>query len=208
MTLPYETGFPTTNDSLGSTRAKFFGNTASVKTFLDQNHYDFGNVLYGNHKWVWYGRQTSTFPDTTTPSNLAIATYGASDGSRTQLWFQPSNDATGADAIQLTAGNVKQAEFSVNTVNYVANLTGGWTFLPGKMLLQYGSFDPNTITAITFPIAFSAVPYSLQLTGEAGNSTSFRANISQGTLTASGFTFEGSISNNFTPVYWTAIGKA
>jgi hypothetical protein len=207
MTLPYNTGFPTTNDSLGTTRNKFFANTASIKTFLDVNHYDFGNTLYGNHKWVLYGRQTGTFPDTTTPSALAIATYGSSDGTRTQLWYQPSNDATGAKAIQLTAGDVTAATFSTNTV-YATDLNGGWTFLPGKMLLQYGYFDPNTIIAITFPINFSAAPYSIQLTGEAGNSTAFRANIRLGTLTASGFTFEGSINSNFTPVFWTAIGKA
>jgi hypothetical protein len=200
-------GFPTTNDSLGSTRNKFFTNTASVKTFLDVNHYDFGNTLYGNHKWVLYGRQTGTFPDTTTPSALSIATYGSSDGTRTQLWFQPSNDATGAKAIQLTAGDVTAATFSTNTA-YVANLNGGWTFLPGKMLLQYGSFNPNTITAITFPIAFSIAPYSLVFGGSTNDSTSVRPSYADGTLTTLGFTFNGATSGHIKLVTWIAIGPA
>jgi hypothetical protein len=207
MTLPYDTGFPTTNDSLGSTRAKFFGNTQSIKDFVNINHYDFGNVLYGNHKWVLYGRLTSTFPDTSIPSNEEIATYGASDGLRTQLWFQPSNDATGANAIQLTAGDVTAATFSTNTA-YATDLNGGWTFLPGNMLLQYGSFNPNVITAVTFPVNFSVAPFSLQLTGVAGNNSTFRVNISQGTVTNTGFSFEGTISANLNPIYWVAIGLA
>lgn len=217
MTLPYETGFPTADDSLGSTRAKFFGNTQSVKTFLDVNHYDFGNVLYGNHKWVMYGRQTGNFPDTSSPSNQAIATYGSSDGTRTQLWFQPSNDATGASAIQLTAGDVTSATFS----KFIAYGTppadktqfGGWTFLPGGLIAQYGKFTSTggstSSGVIEFPIPWGAGPliYNIQLT--IARTSARVASVSTTTPpTTTEFTFLLDASFEVGEViHWYAIGK-
>lgn len=214
MSLSYFTGFPTDEDSLGGTQLKFFTNTESVKTYVERNHYAFGNAFAGNHKWVWYGRQTGTFPDTSTPSNLAIATYAKADAAtpvRTQLWFQPQNDATGADAIQLTAGDVTDATFATNTA-YATNRNGGWTFLPGGLLLQYGRISLS-VSAVTtsYPIVFSAAPYSLQVTplytGSAPSSKpEIIAALSAGTPEAS-FTIAAS-NSNADGYFWTAIGPA
>lgn len=219
MSLSYYTGFPTNEDSLGGTQLKFFTNWETVKTFVDTNHYDFANTLAGNHKWVWYGRQTANFPDTSTPSNLAIATYAAADTAtpvRTQLWFQPQNDATGADAIQLTAGNVTDAAFSTNTLyntsNNVEN-TGGWTFLPGNLLLQYGRAHPTTSAAIfiiTFPIAFSAIPYSiLGEINKDGAVVTYRSSINATSTTGFTFNVDSTIPiGGNSAIFWTAIGPA
>jgi hypothetical protein len=212
MGIDYFTGFPTQEDSLGGTQQRFFTNTASVKAFLDINHYDFGNVLYGNHKWVLYGRQTANFPNTAAPSNLSVATYGATDGTRTQLWFQPSNDATGANAIQLTAGDITNARFSTNTT-YEVHHNGGWTFLPGKLLLQYGTIDPNAADdmpstgTVNFPIAFSDVPYSLVFGVARDNGSSSAQNIYYNTLAAASFKFSSTsdVNRQFS---WVAIGPA
>lgn len=210
--MDYYTGFPTPEDSLGGTQLKFFTNWASVRTFVETNHYTFSNPLAGNHKWVLYGRQTGTFPDTSSPSALTIATYAAADTSttpKTQLWFQPENDATGAKAIQLTAGDVTNAKFSTNTA-YVVNRKGGWTFLPGGMILQYGTLTDASMPStgsVTFPIDFRAVPYSLTFgisrpSGSSANQSFFYDN-----LTKSGFDFSNTSANN-TPVSWIAIGPA
>ena len=208
--MDYYTGFPTPEDSLGSTQLKFFTNWASVKTFVDTNHYDFANTLAGNHKWVLYGRQTGTFPDTSSPSALTIATYAAADSTpRTQLWFQPQNDATGANAIQLTAGDVTNATFSTNTV-YAANRKGGWTFLPGGMIMQYGTLTDASMPStgsMTFPIAFSAIPFSLTFGISRPSGSSANQSFFYDTLTATGFSFSNTSANN-TPVSWVAIGKA
>lgn len=212
MGLTYFTGFPIQTDSLGSTQAKFLSNTANVQTYLKNNHYDFGDILWGNHKWVWYGRQ-STFPDTTTPSNEAIATYAKTDGVRTQLWFQPSNDATGATAIQLTAGDVTNAAFSTNT-NYapiVAGQDGGFSFLPGNLLIQYGKFTTGAASGtVVFPIAYSANPYSITTTsivisGDSLSATTYEPLSSAIADTGFGWRKSGSHANGF---FWVAIGKA
>lgn len=218
MTLPYNTGFPTTSDSLGTTQAKFFSNTQSVKDFVNINHYDFGNVLYGNHKWVWYGRLTSDFPDTSIPSNLSIATYGASDGTRTQLWFQPSNDATGSDAIQLTAGDVTQANFSVLATYGAApaNRTqlGGWTFLPGGLIMQYGQFtrtggSSTTTEEIQFPLAWAAGPqiFNIQLTLYRDSARVATVDKDNPPTTTKFTVLLDAAFNTNSPINWFAIGK-
>ena len=214
--MDYYTGFPTPEDSLGGTQLKFFTNWASVKTFVDTNHYDFANTLAGNHKWVLYGRQTGTFPDTSSPSALTIATYAAADSTpRTQLWFQPQNDATGANAIQLTAGDVTDAAFSTNaaytTVPAQTNRLGGWTFLPGGLLMQYGSINIAVSAATTiYPVEFSGSPYSLQITPYfSGIAPSSKPEIIvslSGSPTKT-FTFAAG-NSNATGYFWIAIGPA
>lgn len=220
--MDYFTGFPTTEDSLGGTQLKFFTNWASVKAFVDTNHYDFANTLAGNHKWVLYGRQTGTFPDTSSPSALTIATYAAADATpRTQLWFQPQNDATGANAIQLTAGDVTDTYFSssqnltptpTNTISQA-----GWTFLPGGMLLQYGRVlqvsgsQPNQTGTITFPVAFSVAPYSITASWFNASSTSREVGYRAPTTTNFLYVLDSSWPNSGGLTYaitWMAIGKA
>src|SRR5690242_1617985 len=104
MPFTYSVGFPVANDTLGGTRARFFQNTQSVKDFVDVNHYTFSDPLAGNHKWSLYGRETVNFPNTNAPVTDSIAIYGSlgtvakQDQTRTQLWFQPSGDATGDNA--------------------------------------------------------------------------------------------------------------
>jgi hypothetical protein len=224
MGIDYFTGFPTQEDSLGGTQQRFFTNTASVKAFLDINHYDFNNALYGNHKWVMFGRQTANWPDTTSPSTNTIAIYGAADTTSplpiTQLWFQPPNTAVNpvtptikpAGTIQLTAGDVTNAKFSTNTT-YEAHHNGGWTFLPGKLLLQYGTIDPNAADdmpstgTVNFPIAFSDVPYSLVFGVARDNGSSSAQNIYYNTLAAASFKFSSTsdVNRQFS---WVAIGPA
>jgi len=203
--MPY-TAVPNSGQTLGQTRDQIRNNIQSLKDSLAENHVDLDNGAdTGKHVMTNFV-QVSLAADKPTTSATEVALYNdvATTG---QIWLCPPNTTLGDKKVQLTAGDVTDTKFATNTA-YAANLNGGWTFLPGNMLLQYGSFNPNTITAITFPLAFSVAPYSVVLTGEAGNNTTFRANISKGTLTASGFTFEGTISSNFTPVYWTAIGPA
>lgn len=215
MGVPYDTGFPTSNDSLGSTRDKFFNNIASIKTFVDVNHYDFSDALYGNHKWTTYGRLTSTFPDLTGTLATAIATYGASDGTRTQLWLQPSGDTDGTQAIQLTAGDVTNAAFSTN-INYdppVVGQNGGFTFLPGNLLFQYGKMTTaGSSGTLVFPIEYSAIPYSITTTsiivsGDSLTVTVYEPFQGVSSPATTGFSWRksGPHTNGF---YWTAIGPA
>jgi hypothetical protein len=199
MTLPYDTGFPVPGDSLGTTQAKFFNNTSSVKSLLNVNHYDFSNTLYGNHKLVIYGRETSNFPNLTGILANAIATYGKSDGTRTQLVFQPSGDSTGAQAIQLTAGDVTNANFGA--------ATNGWTFLPGNLIYQYGfQAAINGNITVTYPLPFPTAVYSVEITPVTDDNTTIRNSILNVSGTAS-FVISHTDTSHLTGFYWMAIGR-
>lgn len=110
---------------------------------------------------------------------------------------------------QLTrAISASTASFSTNSVALgSANGFGGWTFLPGNLLMQYGYFNPNTSTTVIFPIAFTSTPFSVQLTPSVSSNTTVRTGVSTGTLTNSQFVFQGSVNAALNPVYFIAIGK-
>lgn len=125
---------------------------------------------------------------------------GASN--ETNLFYTP--DATG-NLYQLTrtvTGNY--ATFKTNT-SYSTKLTGGWTFLPGGMLFQYGYFFIKDTTTVIFPVPFTNIPYSIQLTvGNIG--AGIAVVVDSGTETMSQFQVLSSNSSSSLYVYWTAIG--
>lgn len=97
---------------------------------------------------------------------------GIGDGTNAMIYADNGNlvfgSATGAGAFQLTTYNAG-ANFGAN-VNYqasasgIAKVTGGWTFLPGGLLMQYGAattLSPGgtvkVIYAIPFPVSFISI---------------------------------------------------
>jgi hypothetical protein len=117
-----------------------------------------------------------------------------------------------------SAGNVQQlttfpstvlttAEFGTNT-NYppaVTNQNGGWTYLPGGLILQYGSMvATGNNTTIVFPIAFSSGLYSLVTTLSQTSSGGISYGVS--TQTTTGFIFTKNSTGTGT-FFWQAIGN-
>lgn len=173
------------------------------------------------------GRHTQVSLNDRADSNLAIP----ADGTNTFLWgstrdlYWRSSNADQTVGVRMTtatpfsaAGAVTavqaNARFATNT-NYQAaavgfpSASGGWTFLPGGLLLQYGSISaPGSGTgAVTFPIQFSAAPYSLTIGISRASGSSSSQNFYVDTLTTSQFAYSTTSSGN-NPVYWMAIGAA
>jgi len=73
--------------------------------------------------------------------------------------------------------------------------------------MQWGNFNPNISTSVSFPVEFPHAVFNIQLTGSASNSSTFRNGVSTGSLSKSGFTWQGSIDSHWTPIYWLAIGN-
>lgn len=86
------------------------------------------------------------------------------------------------------------------------NAGNGASFLPGGLIIQWGSFNPNSSTTVVFPQAFTATPYMIQLTGSASNNSTFRAGVATGSVTTTQFQFQGTIDSHWNPIYWLAIG--
>jgi hypothetical protein len=117
----------------------------------------------------------------------------------TQLFYR--REGSGQE-IQITSGiTANSATFGNNTI-YLANHEGGWTYLPGGLIMQYGRYFTTVINTnvITYPIAFTSATYSVVAVLEGT-----RAVFSVSNLAVDKFTFRSDISNQ--NVDWIAIGK-
>ena len=124
----------------------------------------------------------------------------------TNWYFRCDDGAT--NAYQLTnivSGN--EATFGTNT-NYSGTLDGGWSFLPGGLIIQYGSgTSSSSSTTVTFPIAFPSgnPPFSITVTPER-NAASASAVDASTIPTSSQFIFKSNTSSS-RKFYWVAIGN-
>ena len=133
-------------------------------------------------------------------SNIAqLFAKGEATGSEYQL----TSMASGADSTI--------TRFGTNLLYDAApqNQYGGWTFLPGGLLLMYGTSNiPPASQTVRFPKSFSAVPYSIQLTMQSGatstTSTFYVENIAQ----ANNEMYIYNTSSNTRLLNWMAIGLA
>jgi hypothetical protein len=110
------------------------------------------------------------------------------------------------------SGNaVFSANVVVPTINATAfNLgtpsiaTSGHSRLPNGLLLQWGTVSVNATTgSITFPTAFAANPYSVQVTSTSGTSANAAGVTAVSTTTA---TVRSASTAAASTAYWMAIG--
>lgn len=193
-------------DTLSASRDPIRTNFTILKDRFDENHVNLdGGAGGGKHSFLQMPNQGSAPPTAASESGF----YAAAVGGVSQLHFR--GETTGSP-YQLTVGTsgVDPAitEFGTNTA-YVADHTGGWTFLPGGLIMQYGARStPGESGVITFPRAFPTAYFVITLT-MSRNASSSRQSVSVdnavGTLAAS-FAYR-STSSNTDPIYWTAIGN-
>lgn len=150
---------PDVGQSLGQTRANIRENFNIIQDAFGRNHVSLNDGTPGNrgkHNFSEYIAQGST-PTITAGE---CATYGRNFGGVTQLTF--THDATG-NVYQLTrAIPASTASFAQAT---------GWTFLPGGLLLQYGTgASTGATTAVVFPVTFTTL-YSITLSRRSTSST-------------------------------------
>jgi hypothetical protein len=197
--MPYQPNIPLSTDNLNVSQGDIQGNFITANTVMGQNHYPFDDAtIGGKHKFV------------DMPILAAVPSIAAGDGG---LYTKTTSGRSNLFYTSDAAGNEIQITTSVNP-SIIAN--GGFTFLPGGLIMIWGSFNPNVSTTVTFPnIAFTGYGgngfptacFQVQLTGAAANNSTFRNGISTGTITQTGFVWEGTISANWNPIYYLAIGN-
>jgi hypothetical protein len=140
-------------------------------------------------------------------------------GEDINLWYTPDASGYEFQLTRVTEDPSTLAIFSTNT-NYpqtppVVTQVGGWTFLPGGLLLQYGQAYPSSSTGpqnftVKFPRPFSVGVYNITATAHAASTTSSYV-ISIGitsTTQFSGFAGDGEgHALSGVPFFWTAIGR-
>jgi len=203
----YNTGIPAANNNPSVDQPNMQTNTNSINSILNVDHYNFNDNEGGHH------RQT-TFVDQTIPTTAVgqSALYSKTSG-QSQV-FATGNNST--DEYQLTRMiDASFAKFSLE-VPLVASGTasgdGGWTFLPGGMLLQYGSCTNDSTSGgstFTFPVAFTSVPFSMVATPGVADTNRYSCNVT--VLTTTQFRVDihrnESSSSFAAPFTWIAIGK-
>lgn len=186
--MPYQ-AMPNAGQNLAQTRDQIRSNIADLKASLAINHVDLDLAPEtGKHKFLQMPSQGSA------PATLAneLGLYVKGAGAATRLWLRQQNNGT---------------EVQLSGVDPTSAATGR-TFLPGGILLIWSSFDPTSSINVTFPFSgFPTACFQVQLTGAADNNSTFRNGISTGTISSTGFTWEGTVSSHWTPIYYLAIGN-
>lgn len=204
MPSTYDPNIPLATDNLNVSQVDILQNFQQLDTTYGINHFKFSDntTNNGKHQFV----QISEIAEGTLPAGLVSGdetlyatkvTVGAPlSFIQGELFFARGTGI--ANPIQMTCGKNNQLPF---------NNANGATFLPGGLLIQWGSFNPNSSLAVVFPTPFQTAPYSIQLTGSADDNSTYRVFISTGSVTATGFTVQATISSHLNPIYWMAIGN-
>lgn len=201
----YTTPLPVSGNNPSVDQPNMTVNNASVNSIIDVDHYSFNVNSGGLHK-------QSTYPVQSIPTTTSgqAAQYANTANSQSQLFA--TTDA-GTNAYQMTRFNdSKFSLFGTITNNYNASgaaFSGGWTFLPGGLLFQYGYFVANLISSKTvpFPVSYTTAVFNIQLSEEVSDSSTIRSQVVSGSVGNSSFGWQGTSSSGLQYIYWSAIGK-
>jgi hypothetical protein len=212
MSFQYNLNLPNGPDNPSNDQPGMQTNTKAVNDLLAVDHIEFNLSNGGFHKQVHMpvlnSRPIGIANEGTVYTKTAATTPSNNEST---LFYNPDNTL---NEYQLTRTITTQfSKFATNT-NYITPITtnGGWTFLPGGMLLQWGNINPTHnpgTTTVNFPIAFTNVPYSIQITAtviSSGSSNDQTAAIVSGSTTTTNFLASTSSSGNVIGFYWMAIG--
>lgn len=214
MFVAYNLNIPFATNSPSSDQPLMEANTNAVNTLISQDHYSFNTATIGGlHKQL---SLPTLGAEPTAPANTG-ATIGSvytntvtrSAVNSIELFYV--SGGTG-HPYQLTQAIDASYALNATNTNYTAPGTtlGGWTFLPGGMILQYGIITPTHLpgtTTVKFPVAFSANPYSIQITATVSSATGDQtAAVFAGSVSATQFLASTSSSGTVQQFYWMAIG--
>lgn len=202
--MTWTTGAPFDGQSLQSSKPQIRNNFNLTYDTINENHYPPSDPLQGKHKFV-------LMPATTVPATLAneFAVYPKTVAGVTQLFY--TSDAS-TNEVQISAGNTTNAtQFArLGTyTNYTAHHAGGWTYLPGGLIMQYGNkTTPGNSGVITYPIPFpSGQPaFSIQVSLYRDSGNQIVTVDSDNPPTSTQFNYLSTSSGSIA-VYFVAIGK-
>lgn len=205
--MSYTPNVPTIGQSLGASRPLINSNFQYLNTWAAVNHY-FNVANGGKHKFV-------QMPITTIPTTAANegALYTKVANGQSNLFYTCDN---GTREYQITRCNDSATPFSRFGTNTAygsppAGFTqeGGWTFLPGGLLFQYGFYgksgDTGSSGTVQYPTSFTTATFSVQLVGYRTSGRPFSVD-SNNPPTTSNFKFVAD-SSGADGLYWVAIGK-
>lgn len=193
--MTYTSNIPQSGETLGSTRARINTNFQEIATVEAVNHIAFNDGDAGKHKFLQMPVQAAP---TTAASEGGV--FVKDDANMiAQLYYKGESEGSSYQLTTATDG----ADAAIGTIG----ASNGWSFLPGGVLIQWGSDTAPAGTSgfFTYPRAFGATPYSLQVSLVRTSSSSSSYDLLISTLDATQFKTNSGFSNPHT-FYWMAIG--
>ncbi len=221
MTFTFNNAIPQANDFIDESQGDLLNNNIALNGIFSRNHVPFINTTNGQ------GRHTFVEMVNTIGNVIPVPPAGLQNNSGTvytkkaftvsDLYY--TNDNT-LNEYKLTnvvtiADNNRFPYFGTNTNLTLAPVSapgnagfGGWTFLPGGLIMQYGKVtNPTNGQTITFPLAFTvSPPFSIQLTSVVDDNSTIRMAVLTGSETINKFEINSTGSLHLTALYWIAIG--
>jgi hypothetical protein len=222
MTLPmypFDNSVPAGPNNPSADQPDMLSNNQSDLLIWKADHFGYNVNSSGYHPQVRMPNYTTYSPPIGAALPPVILGFGGLycnagvdliGGANTALFYTP--DATGK-AYQLTRTDLTNyLLFGTLTQNYnsVGNTYwGGWTFLPGGLIKQYGNTTNVTSsgsTTVIFPITFPAAVFNVQCTIVTSDNSTIRFSL-QGNPTTAQFVTTQTSSSKFTNLYWEALGN-
>ena len=193
--MAYQPNIPTGSVPLNIDYQNLRTNFTALNTIFGVDHLTYNNATAQKG----YHTNIHMVPAGSNPS--AVVGYGT-------LYNRTTNDGYDSDqTLFFLTGDGKRLQLTSNVSPSLANT--GYTFLPGGLILQWGRTNIQSTgnVPIVFPLAFANAVYSAQVTYSITDNTTVRSGISAGTLSTTGFTWEGTNSSQLRTLFWMVIGS-
>jgi hypothetical protein len=191
--MTYSLTVPQDGQTLGSSKPQVRTNFNDAFTSFAINHVDFNTMNTGWHTFITLFTQSI---DIAVPGTSGANVYSKlfAGNSLPQLFLKQGSTTT---TYQLTG----TALAASSTPSPIAN---GFTWLPGGLLIQWGSFIDTAPSPLVFPIAFPSAMFSITESNSNTNTTiAFTTTIGSPTT---GINYAVKSATGST-IRWIAIGK-
>lgn len=210
--MSYTSDIPISGDSLGGTRDRIRTNFQLIASVMAINHTAFNALGQGKHKFLQMPEQPGSIgqvgaplPPTTAADEGGLYTKVGVNPAETNLVFRAESDGFEYQLTKTIAAST--ARFGPLS----ATAPNGWTFLPGGLILQWGSkTNPGTSGAvvfatanINFPTDIIQVQCQLYHASSANESVTIRQDSLPNTT---GFQYRTTSSSANTILKWYALG--
>lgn len=190
--MSYTANVPISGQSLGVTLTPINANFGQIASVFALNHVPFNSInpIAGKHNFVEMPDQSAK------PATIANECSLYSSGSN--VFFRPQSQA-------LNAGNTYQLTRDISAQFAQFGTNPGWTFLPGNLIMMYGTtaFIAGTGGTVTLPFSLTNI-YSINVTALRGAASSIV--ITATTLNSFTFVF-GTAAGSGYSIYWSVIGN-
>lgn len=211
--MTYNPNIPNAGDFLSDSQGQLKTNFTSLNTVFSRNHIPFSTVTNsGKHTFVEMVNSAAIPTPVPALSTNTGTIYTKKSGGTGSSNIYYTNDNSGRE-YQLTTilKNSNSALFSRFATNVALTLgVGGFSFIAGNLLLQYGKVAHSALGTytVTFGVPFLSTPYNVQATGTLSGAfdPNTRAGVGIVTVSTTGFTARTSTNAENDGFYWMAIG--